>query len=268
MKLAVHESGNPNHPAIIFLHGLGVSSWMWHDQIEALKGDYYCLAIDLPGNGESHQAKWVSFDDTADQLAEIIRSKTFDGHAHVVGLSLGGYTALHLAARYPEQVLSTVVSGVTAVPLMRSFLHKPVSALFSRMLKFKLMGRLSAHMMQFPEDIIPVYMRDLERMSSAMIYAVYLEVLDFKVPNIPAESSKNLLISGGDKEAGAVIKSFKVFSEMFPAATVVQAPHAHHGWSGEHPQLFSDMISAWVEQKLLPAELEILHQSSARFVAA
>ncbi|MEM9777543.1 MAG: hypothetical protein AAF902_23395, partial [Chloroflexota bacterium] len=85
---------------------------------------------------------------------------------------------------------------------------------------------------------------------------------DFKVPHISAESAENLLISGGDKEAGAVIKSFNVFSKMFPAVTVVQATNAHHGWSGEHPALFSKMVRLWVNDRSIPAGLEVLHQPS------
>jgi Predicted hydrolases or acyltransferases (alpha/beta hydrolase superfamily) len=33
------------------------------------------------------------------------------GRAHVVGLSMGGFTALHLALEHPERVLSAVVAG-------------------------------------------------------------------------------------------------------------------------------------------------------------
>jgi pimeloyl-ACP methyl ester carboxylesterase len=93
MSLHVHETGSPNAPTIVFLHALGLSSWMWTDQINELQKDYHCLAIDLPGNGESYQTEWHSFADTAAQVATIIRAKASSGKAHVVGLSLGGFTA-------------------------------------------------------------------------------------------------------------------------------------------------------------------------------
>ena len=34
------EAGNPNNPAILFLHGSPLSSRMWRMQLEELQGEY------------------------------------------------------------------------------------------------------------------------------------------------------------------------------------------------------------------------------------
>jgi pimeloyl-ACP methyl ester carboxylesterase len=129
MSLHVHESGSPNAPTIVFLHALGLSSWMWNEQITALQANYHCLAIDLPANGESYQTEWRSFADTAAQIAPIIREKAVAGKAHVVGLSLGGFAALHLLRDHADVVDSMVISGVATKPsptrLYGAFLAKP-----------------------------------------------------------------------------------------------------------------------------------------------
>ncbi|MFZ1396553.1 MAG: alpha/beta fold hydrolase, partial [Candidatus Promineifilaceae bacterium] len=116
MSLKIFEYGTVGQPTILFLHGLGVSSWMWLEQLESLQEQYHLLAVDLPGNGESYQNEWVSFADTAVTLSQIIQTRASNGQAHVVGLSLGGYTALTLLNNHPELVLSTLVSGVTIRP--------------------------------------------------------------------------------------------------------------------------------------------------------
>ncbi|MEP6987505.1 MAG: alpha/beta hydrolase, partial [Chloroflexota bacterium] len=116
MSLYVRQSGSTTAPTIVFLHGSGVSGWMWDEQIKVLQNDYQCLAIDLPGSGESYQTEWISLADTADQIAAIIRQSTASGKAHIVGLSLGGYTGLCLLEKYPTVVESLIVSGVSTRP--------------------------------------------------------------------------------------------------------------------------------------------------------
>ncbi|MFK7805571.1 MAG: alpha/beta fold hydrolase [Anaerolineae bacterium] len=260
MKLTIHQSGAEEKEAIIFLHGLGVSSWMWHDQIEALQANYHCIAIDLPGSGDSHAAAWESLADSAKQVAEIIESHAAGSQAHVVGLSMGGYVALKLLSNHPELVKTMVVSGVTVQPLMRELWIKPVSAILSRMVKWPIMGRLSARMMQFPDEVVPIYMQDLKRMSADMVKRVYREVLPYTMPAIDSNVAYRLLITGGDKEAKAILTSFQEFKAKLPEVTVTQAPNAHHGWNAEHPELFTALIEAWTSGHSLPADMQVIHQ--------
>ena len=73
---------------------------MWAEQVRHLSDRFHCVTIDLPGNGASHEVPWRSFDDSAAAVAAVIAA-TPAGHAHVVGLSLGGYVAITLIARHP-----------------------------------------------------------------------------------------------------------------------------------------------------------------------
>ncbi|MEM7333643.1 MAG: alpha/beta fold hydrolase [Chloroflexota bacterium] len=264
MKLVIHEYGLKSNPAVVFLHGLGVSSWMWQEQIEALKDEYNCLAIDLPGNGESYQAEWVSFNNSAQQVAEIIRDKTKTGMAHVVGLSLGGYTAVTLLANYPDTVHSMIVSGITTGNIVHSWLVRPLTMITPLLIKFPPMVRLSARMMQFPEEVVPLYVQDASRLSSQTIRRIYKEVLTLKLPKLPQSKLKDLLISAGDKEAKAVLNTLTYISETFRETAVVQAPNAHHGWNGEHPDLFSNMIRTWIPNEPLPEALKIISLSNRK----
>ena len=51
--LYVREMGPKEAPAILFLHGLGLSHTMWRPQFERLGDFYHCLAPDLPECGNS-----------------------------------------------------------------------------------------------------------------------------------------------------------------------------------------------------------------------
>lgn len=52
MSLYYQEYGDKNASLIVFLHGGGVSNWMWDKQIQYFS-HYHCVAIDLPEQGRS-----------------------------------------------------------------------------------------------------------------------------------------------------------------------------------------------------------------------
>jgi pimeloyl-ACP methyl ester carboxylesterase len=256
MDLKVHEYGQHGMPTILFLHGLGVSSWMWQDQIESLQANYHCLAVDLPGNGDSYQVEWVSFAETAVALAQIIRNRASGGQAHVVGLSLGGYAALQLLADFPELVLSTVVSGVTIRPFPNTLMYKLLPRLVSRTTGWSLMISLMSKMMQLPDEAKPLYRRDSKRLKPQTTNRVYDEVLKFTLLPGLAEQAPRLLAVAGEKEAGLVLESLADFHRVETAVTAI-VPNAHHGWNGEFPELFTEMVENWVEERPLPTALRI-----------
>lgn len=82
MTLYWQETGPSKTPTIVFLHGLGVSSWMWAEPIQVLQTKYHCLTIDLPGNGRSQKVEWESLADSARHVAALIRAYATGGKAH------------------------------------------------------------------------------------------------------------------------------------------------------------------------------------------
>ncbi len=255
MSLTVRKAGSATAPTIVFLHGSGVSSWMWEEQIKALQSDYQCLAIDLPGNGESYQTEWVSFADTADQIAAIIRQSSTNGKAHVVGLSLGGYTGLVLLQNHADVVESLIVSGVSSKPFPSLWRWRIMLGIMQPLMKLDAFINLQAKMLHIPADAAVLYKRDNKRMSSQGFHRIYNEVLTFSLPPFTDGQGVRLLAVAGDGENLMIKDGLRDFVNHGQNTMAALVPNAHHGWTGEHPQLFTDMVKAWVQQKPLPAEL-------------
>ena len=95
-------NAGPPAPTLVFLHYFGGSARSWDAVIDLLSADYQCLAIDLPGFGDSpplsdHQA----VDEVAAVVAEAIAAQIGDGPFVLVGHSMGGKIALAIAAGLP-----------------------------------------------------------------------------------------------------------------------------------------------------------------------
>jgi pimeloyl-ACP methyl ester carboxylesterase len=107
--------GPPDAPAILFIHGTRLCRTIWAPQVAALGGEFHAIAIDLPAHGR-RAGEPFSLAAAADAVAATIRSEASGGTAIVVGLSLGGYVAMDVAARQPDLVRGLVLSGATAEP--------------------------------------------------------------------------------------------------------------------------------------------------------
>ena len=105
-------------PRVIFLHGGGQNAHTWDTVIVGLGEP--ALAVDLPGHGHS---AWREDGDyspqhNADALAPVLRE--FAPSADLmVGMSLGGLTAIRLAAAAPDLASELVLIDVTPSALQR-----------------------------------------------------------------------------------------------------------------------------------------------------
>ena len=75
-------------------------------QLPAYTEHFRCIALDLPGSGESDKPPGpYSTEGYADQVAGFLDAIGVE-RAHVAGVSLGAAVAMHLAARPPDRVRS------------------------------------------------------------------------------------------------------------------------------------------------------------------
>lgn len=103
---------------IAFSHGLLWSTEMFAAQIAALRGRYRCIAWDHRGQGRSAgdphrhcidmELVWLD----AVALLEALGT----GAVHLVGLSMGGFVAMRMAARRPELVRTLTLLETASGP--------------------------------------------------------------------------------------------------------------------------------------------------------
>lgn len=122
-------------PAVVLIHGLAGDHVAWRAQIELLRPRHRVIAFDNRGAGLSTQIdEPISTQDLATdtlQLMDLLGVK----RAHVVGRSMGGAVAQHMALRAPERISSLVLCASFARldPLGRRVLSNMREALEWRM---------------------------------------------------------------------------------------------------------------------------------------
>jgi pimeloyl-ACP methyl ester carboxylesterase len=114
-RLYVEDTGG-NGPPVLFSHGVLYSCRMWDAQVPALRGRFRCISYDHRGQGQSEvTAGGYDMETVAEDGAALIRALGAEP-VHFVGLSMGGFVGMRIAARHPDLIRSLVLLDTSAEP--------------------------------------------------------------------------------------------------------------------------------------------------------
>lgn len=111
VRLHVRETGQGE--PMLFVHEFSGDQRSWDPQLAFFGRHAHCVTYSARGYLPSDVPAAVtaySQERAADDVADVIRGLGL-GAAHVVGLSMGGFAALHFGLRHPELAKSLVIAG-------------------------------------------------------------------------------------------------------------------------------------------------------------
>src|SRR4051795_8879925 len=109
--LEIHHEIQGEGPPIVFVHGLGATSDVWHAQRTTLSKYYRVIVYDRSGSGRSQRApEGYSIDAWADALAGLLDHLAVPS-AVVVGHSLGSMIAQRFAGKYADRTTALILAG-------------------------------------------------------------------------------------------------------------------------------------------------------------
>jgi pimeloyl-ACP methyl ester carboxylesterase len=106
-------AGRGDRP-VVFVHEFSGDHRSWEPQVRYFARRYRCVTFNARGYPPSEVPEVLDKYSQAravDDVRDVMDGLGID-KAHVVGLSMGGFAALHFGIRYPERALSIVVGGV------------------------------------------------------------------------------------------------------------------------------------------------------------
>lgn len=106
-RLNVLEQGEGN-PSLVFLHYFGGSSNSWTEVIAQLQHEVHCIALDLPGFGDSEPIAGSTVEDVATCVIALVQQLQLQQYI-LVGHSMGGKIVIAIAATQPAGLRSVVL---------------------------------------------------------------------------------------------------------------------------------------------------------------
>lgn len=103
------DEGTSSGLPLIFIHGFPFNKEMWTSQLTALSDNHRCIAYDVRGHGGSEAgAAQFGIPQFADDLFSIMDTLKIE-KAIVVGLSMGGYIALHAVEKNATRLAGLIL---------------------------------------------------------------------------------------------------------------------------------------------------------------
>jgi pimeloyl-ACP methyl ester carboxylesterase len=253
VELAYDAFGETGPPVVV-LHGLLGSARNWTGVARQLAATHRVFALDLRNHGRSPWADIMSFDEMAGDVAAFI-----DGHGLgptcLIGHSLGGKVAMHLALMRPEPVERLLVVDVAPVAYDHSFAPL-IEAM--RAVDLAALQRRSDAEAQLEETIRDAGIRNfllqnLVRTEAGFDWRANLdalganmpELLDFPAPAGAAYRGPTLFLAGG-RSPYVKAEHRPLIGRLFPAAQHAVLEGAGHWVHAERPAEFLEQAERFL----------------------
>lgn len=272
--LGFQAMGDVNSPAIVFLHGGGVSGWMWEPVARRLADRFYCLMPDLPEFGRSREIKPLTIRGAAGLVADLIRAQVPGGRAAVVGVSEGAQIAVQMLAENPGAVERAIISSALLRPLWFSGLLSEGFIRWSFRVSvppyrncdawIRLNMKYSAGI---PEIYFPQFKAEFQQLTEDGFTHVMLENQKFRQPAGLENCTSEVLVCVGRREYGAMQDSARDLLGVLPNSRGVRVDlgrkgslAGEHNWPLTEPDLFARTAAAFLQGQALPDELTPLEK--------
>ncbi|GGK97586.1 3-oxoadipate enol-lactonase [Mangrovihabitans endophyticus] len=248
MTVRLHRrlDGPPDAPPVLLINSLGTDHTMWEPQMAVLAAQHRVIRYDVRGHGcSSVPAGPYSLADLGQDALGLLDALGVP-RAHVVGLSLGGMTAMWLAAHAPHRVGRLVLCCTSAQlgpaqqwadraeTVRRQGLGAIATAVIGRWLT---PPYASTH----PDDV-----RRLRAMLTATPPAGYagacaaIENMDLR-SDLDRITARTLVLSGNDDEAIPPMHGAQIAGAI-PDARLVVVRDAAHLATWQQPRIVNPLI--------------------------
>lgn len=241
---------------IAFSHGLLWSTEMFASQIAALRGRYRCIAWDHRGQGKSasDHRHCIGMELLTQDAIALLERLGVAG-AHLVGLSMGGFVIMRIAARRPDLVRSLILieTAIDPEPLENVPRYRLLNRIYRTLGPRVVRGRIA------PIMLGKTILSDASRRAEV---EGYVELMSrrkdvWKAVNgvidragIAADELARIraraLILAGDEDVAIARPRMERMAAAIEGARIVAIPGAGHSSSVEQPAAVTQAIETFL----------------------
>lgn len=253
-----YEEQGVGPETVVFAHGFLWSCRMFDKQVSELKSQYRCVAFDFRGHGRSETTgDGYDMETLAKDAAGLIEG-LHCAPCHFVGLSMGGFIGMRLAAERPELIRSLILFDTTADPETPENLTKYKRlSLVARLLGPKIVvGRIMPLMFgrTFLEDPARAEERNEWRkrmgtqdrvgITRAAMGVAKRQGVQEKLGMIRAPT----LVVVGEQDVALPLEHSERLRQGISGSRLVVIPHAGHTSTVEEPQEVNNAILSFLHE--------------------
>lgn len=234
-------------PPILFLHGGGVSGWMWEPLRARLDPAVGALVPDLPGHGASFEETYTGHESAVAAIAAVVRQRAPSG-VHVVGFSLGAQLAILLASMHPDLVRTAVIVSGETIPAPMPRATLALLRWTSPLARNERFARAQARQLGVPQPLMDEYIRDSSRISLDTLLNSVAENIRFTLPAEWSAFSGGVTVVVGEHERGLMRRSARHTHESLPGSELAIVPGSAHDVPFTSPDALAGIIRAVIRQ--------------------
>lgn len=224
---------------------------MWEKQLEYFR-NYHCLVPDLPGHGLSSRMEF-SIHSSAEEIVSLIQAKTQGKQVILIGFSLGAQIAIKILSLYPDLVDYAIINSALVRPIpLANKITKPMIRLTYRLTKNRTFSKIQAKQLYIREEMFETYYKETMKMDRNTLIKILEENMSFCIPKEFSMSKAKILITAGNDEKKIMKKSVLDLLDKNINCKGLIIPNVGHGVSLALPDLFNQMVEAWIHDGELP----------------
>jgi pimeloyl-ACP methyl ester carboxylesterase len=221
---------------VILIHGLGGSSDWWRHNIDTLAREFRVIAPDLIGFGRNRLFLKRSklpprFDAVAELLIGWIESSIREP-VHLVGNSMGGHVAIHVAAARPDLVRSLTLVNSSGIPFEIAPGRHIANLIVPR-------GAMS---------FATILARDLFRAGPAAIAVAFARLLRDDTRPLLQKLPMPVLLLWGERDPLVPLVYAKQMQAIIPNSRLQVIPRAGHIPMWENPEAFNAALLEYLRE--------------------
>jgi pimeloyl-ACP methyl ester carboxylesterase len=258
MPLHYKEYGDKSASLMLFLHGGGVSDWMWDQQIQYFS-HYHCLVPILSGHGLYNNQMKFSMKGSAEEIIKLIEEKAKGKKVILIGFSLGAQVLIQIVSMKPDLIDYAIInSALVRSGLLSKQLIKPTISLTFPLIKMRWFSKFQAKTMYVSDDYFEKYYEESCHMKSETLIRVLEENMSFNLPKDFKNANGKILVTVGEKEKAVMKNSAKDLVESNSNCIGIMIPKMGHGVSLAVPTFFNHMVDSWIHEGKLPSECKLI----------
>lgn len=235
-----YEVHGSDGPFVVLIQGLGLSSRFWFDVPERLAraghGPYRVITLDNRGAGRSGRPRGLlHMRHLADDVRDVLDAAGADA-AYVVGISLGGMIAQHVALEHPDRVRGLALLATMAglphgrlpgLRVMATLMRMPFGRASGGALASLLLPPAELHRARQLFAHWPAAMRAdpvelptfLAQLGAVALHSTGRRLHKLRCPTVVITGAEDVLVPPGNSE---------VLARLIPGATLEVLPGVGH----------------------------------------